>query len=130
MHSNNPSLRRASKRIEIVAPTDATVLLRITTAYQLAAETGAAYILELEGRLQDDSVDDLRRAWRPLRDAAPEVPIWVVLADVEFADAAGNALLAEMQRAGALVVQQFTSEGSSVHGIDGPITGLGPGGHP
>jgi ABC-type transporter Mla MlaB component len=115
---DTPSLRRVSKPIEIVAPADAAVVLRITTAYQLAAETGAAYILELKGRLQDDSVDALRRAWRPLRDAVPEVPIRVVLADVEFADAAGKALLAEMQRAGALVVQQSTSEGSSVHGID------------
>jgi ABC-type transporter Mla MlaB component len=81
-----------------------TALLRITTTYQLAAETGAAYILELKGRLQGDSVEELHRAWRPLRDAVAGVPIRVVLADVEFVDAAGKALLAEMHRAGTLVV--------------------------
>lgn len=81
-----------------------TAPLRITTTYQLAAETGAAYILELKGRLQGDSVEELRRAWRPLRDAVAGVPIRVVLADVEFVDATGKALLAEMHRAGTLVV--------------------------
>jgi ABC-type transporter Mla MlaB component len=88
--------------------------LRIVTAYQLAAETGAAYILELKGSLQGDSVEELRRAWRPLREAVAEVPIWVVLADVGFVDAAGRALLAEMHRAGTLVGQPFTSQSSSV----------------
>jgi len=81
-----------------------TASLRITTTYQLAAETGAAYILELNGELQGDSVEELRRVWRPLRDAVAGVPIRVVLADVEFVDAAGKALLAEMHRAGTLVV--------------------------
>ena len=91
-----------------------TAPLRIVTAYQLAAETGAAYILELKGSLQGDSVEELRRAWRPLREAIAKVPIWVVLADVEFVDAAGRALLAEMHRAGTLVEQPFTSQSSSV----------------
>ena len=81
-----------------------TASLRITTTYQLAAETGAAYILELNGELQGDSVEELRRVWRPLRDAVAGVPIRVVLAEVEFVDAAGKALLAEMHRAGTLVL--------------------------
>src|SRR5262249_30990028 len=91
-----------------------TAPLRIVTAYQLAAETGAAYILELKGRLQGDSVDELRRAWRPLREVVGEVPIWVVLADVECVDAAGKALLAEMHRAGTVVTRPCASECSSV----------------
>jgi anti-anti-sigma regulatory factor len=91
-----------------------TAPLRIVTAYQLAAETGAAYILELKGSLQGDSVEELRRAWRPLREAIAKVPIWLVLADVEFVDAAGRALLAEMHRAGTLVGQPSKSQSSSV----------------
>ena len=87
-----------------------TAPLRIVTAYQLAAETGAAYILELKGRLQGDSVEELRRAWRPLREVVAEVPIRVVLADVECVDAAGKALLAEMHRAGTLFSKPFASE--------------------
>jgi len=87
-----------------------TATLRIVTAYQLAAETGAAYILELTGRLQGDSVEELRRAWRPLRDVAAEVPIRVVLADVECVDAAGKTLLAEMHDAGTVITQPFASE--------------------
>jgi len=91
-----------------------TAPLRIVTAYQLAAETGAAYILELKGRLQGDSVEELRRAWRPLREVVAEVPIRVVLADVECVDAAGKALLAEMHDAGTVVTQPFASECCSV----------------
>ena len=87
-----------------------TAPLRIVTAYQLAAETGAAYILELKGRLQGDSVEELRRAWRPLREVVAEVPIRVVLADVECVDAAGKALLAEMHDAGTVVTQPCASE--------------------
>ena len=89
------------------------VPLRIITAYQLAAERGAAYILELEGRIQGDSVELLRRAWRALQGVVPEVPISVVLADVECVDAAGKALLAEMHRAGTVVTQPFASESCS-----------------
>ena len=87
-----------------------TAPLRIVTAYQLAAETGAAYILELKGRLQGDSVEQLRRAWRPLREVVAEVPVWVVLADIECVDAAGKALLAEMHEAGTVITQPFASE--------------------
>src|SRR5262245_38456554 len=91
-----------------------TVPLRIVAAYQLAAETGAAYILELEGRLQGDSVEELRRAWRPLRGVVPEVPIRVVLTDVESVDAAGKVLLAEMHDAGTVVTQPCASERCSL----------------
>src|SRR5262245_10704007 len=95
-----------------------TAPLRIVTAYQLAAETGAAYILELKGRLQGDSVEQLRRAWRPLREAVAEVPIRVVLAEVECVDAAGRALLAEMHDAGTVVTQPCASKRCSVRARD------------
>ena len=91
-----------------------TAPLRIVTAYQLAASTSAAYILELKGRLQGDSVEELRRAWRPLRGVVPEVPIRVVLADVESVDAAGKVLLAEMHDAGTVITPPFASECSSM----------------
>jgi ABC-type transporter Mla MlaB component len=102
-----------------------TAPLRIVTAYQLAAETGAAYILELKGRLQGDSVEQLRRAWRPLREVVAEVPVWVVLADIECVDAAGKALLAEMHEAGTVITQPFASQCCSgrartIPGASGP----------
>jgi hypothetical protein len=100
-----------------------TATLRIVTAYQLAAETGAAYILELKGRLQGDSVEQLRRAWRPLREVVAEVPIWLVLADVECVDAAGKALLAEMHEAGTVITPPFASECCSVRAWNIPGTG-------
>src|SRR5262245_24954521 len=95
-----------------------TAPLRIVTAYQLAAETGAAYILELKRRLQGDAVEEARRACRPLREAGAEVPIRVVLADVECVDAAGKALLAEMHDAGTVVTQPSASERCSVRTRD------------
>jgi len=91
-----------------------TATLRIITAYQLAAETGAAYILELKGRLQGDSVEELRRVWRPLREVVAGVPISVVLADVECIDAAGKALLGEMHDAGTLITEPLASECGAV----------------
>src|SRR5215471_2457857 len=94
-----------------------TATLRIVTAYQLAAETGAAYILELKGRLQGDSVEELRRVWRPLREVVAAVPIWVVLADVECIDAAGKALLGEMHDAGTLITEPLAFECSGMRGI-------------
>src|SRR5215831_21171004 len=91
-----------------------TAPLRIVTAYQLAAETGAAYILELKGKLQGDSVEELRRAWRPLREVVAAVPIWVVLADVECIDAAGKALLGEMHDSGTVITEPLASECGAV----------------
>ena len=87
-----------------------TAQLRIVAAYQLAAETGAAYILELTGRLQGYSVEELRRVWRPLREAVAAVPIRVVLANVECIDAAGKALLGEMHDAGTVIAEPLASE--------------------
>jgi ABC-type transporter Mla MlaB component len=75
-------------------------MLRIIATYELAAETGAAYMLELKGRLEGDWVDELRRTWRPLREAIAKVPVSLAVSEVEFVDAAGKMLLAEMHRAG------------------------------
>jgi ABC-type transporter Mla MlaB component len=80
-------------------------MLRIIATYQLAAETGAALRLELKGRLEGDCVDELRRTWRPLRAAIAEVPVSVAVSEVEFVDAAGKVLLAEMHRAGVDVAR-------------------------
>jgi ABC-type transporter Mla MlaB component len=91
-----------------------TATLRIVTAYQIAAETGAAYILELKGRLQGDSMEELRRVWRPLREVVAAVPISVVLADVECIDAAGKALLGEMHDAGTVITEPVASECGAV----------------
>jgi anti-anti-sigma regulatory factor len=75
-------------------------MLGITTAYRLAAETGAVWVLRLEGRLQGDRVNELRREWQRLRDVAGAVPIQVELEGVEFVDKVGRLLLAEMHREG------------------------------
>jgi ABC-type transporter Mla MlaB component len=75
-------------------------MLRIIATYQLVAETGAAYMLELKGRLEGDCVDELRRSWRALRSAVTDISISVVTSEVEFVDAAGRVLLAEMHCAG------------------------------
>jgi ABC-type transporter Mla MlaB component len=100
-----------------------TATLRIVTAYQLAAETGASYILELTGRLQGDSVEELRRVWRPLREVVAAVPISVVLADVECIDAAGKALLGEMHDAGTVITEPGASECSAVRARNIPEAG-------
>ena len=78
-------------------------MMGITTAYRLAAETGASWVLRLEGRLQGEWVKELRREWLRLRDADDAVPISVELEGVEFVDATGKLLLAEMHRAGVRV---------------------------
>src|SRR5262245_31029704 len=88
--------------------------LRSVPAYQIAAATGAACILELKGRLQGDSVEELRRVWRPLREVVAAVPISVVLADVECIDAAGKALLGEMHDAGTVITEPLASECGAV----------------
>jgi len=99
-------------------PAQRPAALRIVTAYQLAAETGASYILELKGRLQGDSVEELRRVWRPLREVVAAVPICVVLADVECIDAAGEALLGEMHDAGTVITEPLASECGAVRARD------------
>jgi len=90
-------------------------MLRIIATYQLAAETGAAYMLELKGRLEGDWVDELRRTWRPLREAIAKVPVSLAVSEVEFVDAAGRMLLAEMHRAGVDVAREKRRSGRHAH---------------
>jgi len=80
-------------------------MLRIIATYQLAAGTGSAYMLELKGRLESPWVDEVRRTWQALHDAIAEVQVSVAVSEVEFVDAAGKVLLAEMDRAGVDVAR-------------------------
>ena len=79
-------------------------MLRITITRRAAGKRGAAWVMELEGRIQGEWVKELRRAWRRLRETSDGVPISVVLADVDFVDSAGKVLLVEMYRDGVDVV--------------------------
>jgi ABC-type transporter Mla MlaB component len=74
-------------------------MLRIT-----AEQHGATWVLKLEGNLQGEWLGELRRCWRQLRDATPPVEIAVELADIQFIDAAGKALLTEMYRDGVELI--------------------------
>jgi hypothetical protein len=55
----------------------------------------------LSGRLSGPWVDELRSFWRRARERTPLVHAMVDLRDVTAIDESGEALLAEMQRAGA-----------------------------
>jgi hypothetical protein len=57
-----------------------------------------------KGTLKDESVRELRRSWRRIREVAAGFPIRVELADVGFVDPAGQVLLAEMYRGGVEIV--------------------------
>jgi ABC-type transporter Mla MlaB component len=54
--------------------------------------------------LSGEWLAELRRAWRRALEAAAGAAIRVHLADVGFVDAAGQALLADMYRAGVEIV--------------------------
>jgi hypothetical protein len=56
---------------------------------------------ELCGLLSGPWVDELRSAWRLIREHSPSAHPIVVLKDVTFIDEAGEQLLVEMQIAGA-----------------------------
>jgi hypothetical protein len=56
---------------------------------------------DLCGQLSGPWVDELRSAWRRIRERSPSARPIVVLKDVTFIDEAGEQLLAEMQSAGA-----------------------------
>lgn len=74
--------------------------------YRLAAETGATWVLRLDGRLQGERVRHLRREWRKIRGVAGPLPIMVDIERIEFVDATGERLLAEMRRAGVHVARR------------------------
>ena len=79
-------------------------MLRIRDTVHISADGTANWTLRLEGRLKDESVRELRRSWRRIREAAAAFPVRVELADVDFVDPAGTVLLAEMYRDGVEIV--------------------------
>ena len=76
-------------------------MLRITTQNQ-----DATLVLRLEGRLQGPWVDELRNSWQRARESIGNAAIRIELVDVCFVDAAGKALLTEMDGAGVELVAQ------------------------
>ena len=65
------------------------------------ADTTTGQRWTLCGRLAGAWVDELRSVWLNVRKRAPRATATVDLTQVTFVDEAGEALLAEMQRAGA-----------------------------
>jgi ABC-type transporter Mla MlaB component len=72
----------------------------MTDIRETMPDGGAVWTLKLEGNIQGEWVNELRRAWRAVRLAAAGASIRLVLADVQLVDTAGKALLTEMHRDG------------------------------
>lgn len=79
-------------------------MLRITDVVDAPANGRATWTLKVEGILGGEWVPELRRAWRRAREAAAGALIRIHLADVQFVDPAGKALLTDMYRAGVEIV--------------------------
>src|SRR5262245_28335921 len=75
-------------------------MLRMTNLRETMPDGGVVWTLKLEGDIQGEWVNELRRAWRAVRLAAAGASIRLVLADVQLVDAAGKVLLREMYRDG------------------------------
>ena len=75
-------------------------MLRVTDVRETMPDGGAVWTLKLEGNIQGEWVEQLRRAWRAVRLSAAGASIRLVLADVQLVDSAGKALLREMHRNG------------------------------
>jgi len=73
---------------------------RITDVRETMPDGSALWSVRLEGDIEGQWVRELRRAWRAVRLAAAGASIRVVLANVQVIDAAGKAVLAEMERDG------------------------------
>jgi len=87
----------------------------------------AVWTLKLEGNIQGEWVNELRRAWRAVRLAAADASIRLVLVDVTLVDADGMALLTEMQRDGVDILPAGTSTTAIFDGgIDGVPTSPNP----
>ena len=61
-------------------------------------------ILKLEGRFSADCVGELDTCWRAAMELEDPEAIWVDLTDVDIVDAAGQAQLTRMHRAGVRFV--------------------------
>src|SRR5262245_8645920 len=102
-------------------------MLRITDVRETMPDGGAVWTLKLEGNIQGEWVNELRRAWRAVRLAAADASIRLVLVDVTLVDADGMALLTEMQRDGVDILPAGTSTTAIFDaGIDGVPTSPNP----
>lgn len=72
----------------------------ITDVRETMPDGDDVWTLKLEGNIQGQWVNELRRAWRAVRLAAGGASIRLVLADVQLVDAEGKVLLTEMHRDG------------------------------
>ena len=80
-------------------------MLRITDVLHLPADGRATWTLRLSGALDGEWVDELRASWRRIETiTAAGAPMRVDLADLRSVDAAGKALLAEMNRDGVVIL--------------------------
>lgn len=75
------------------------VVLRITPE-----ERGTELFLKVEGRLCGRWVGELRLLWDSIRAEARQSTLRVDLADVDYIDPLGKALLAEMHRSGVEII--------------------------
>lgn len=74
-------------------------MLRITPE-----ERGTELFLKVEGGLRGRWVGELRLLWDSIRAAAKQSALRVDLADVDYIDPLGKALLAEMHRNGVEII--------------------------
>jgi ABC-type transporter Mla MlaB component len=82
------------------------VVLRIT-----AEERGTELFLKVEGRLRGRFVGELRLLWDSIRAGAKQSALRVDLADVDYIDPLGKALLADMQRNGVgIIAHNFVTQ--------------------
>jgi hypothetical protein len=88
-------------------------MLRITTLHD-----DGRIVLKLEGRLAGPWVEEVDACWRAVA-AAGDRPIDVDLRDVLLVDAAGEAELARMHRAGARLLARGCCMRELVREIDG-----------
>ncbi len=80
------------------------MIAHMTTSYRLDADTGPAWVVHVNGNLEGQHVDYLRREWWRLRNVDNALPLLVEVGADVFVDKRGNLLLAEMQWAGAHIV--------------------------
>jgi hypothetical protein len=78
-------------------------MLRVT----VVESSRSAVTLRVEGRIAGSSVEELRRAC-DVHTFADEVQLYLELADVSFADAAGIVLLKELRRRGVCLMRAST----------------------
>jgi ABC-type transporter Mla MlaB component len=102
-------------------------MLRITDVRETMPDGGVVWTLKLEGNIQGEWVNELRRAWRAVRLAAAGASIRLVLADVQLVDTAGKVLLTEMHRDGVGILATDSLTGAiRDEVVDGALTSPSP----